>query len=135
MNNSGNNALTIGFFGVIALMLFGLVLFFLKIQDSNQQQSPQIQQPIVIQQERSRDYDRHEHRFQQNPIQQIPPCNPPSDCVGESRILYTMGYEDGCRGRRPDYRYQNNIHYIKGYRDGSRFCPNGIQFQIGIDIK
>lgn len=135
MSNSDNNALTIGFFGVLALMLFGLVLFFLKIQDSNE-----TQQPIVIQQQ-EREYDRnrgrdhdHRHEFpQQSP--QIPPCNPPSDCIGEARVLYTLGYEDGCRGRKPDYRYQNNVHYIKGYRDGSRFCPNGIQFQIGIDLR
>lgn len=140
--NNNNNALTIGFFGILALMLFGLVLFFLKVQDSRQNLN---QQPIIIDNnDRDNDNGHRRHNFcppnqpncppNVNPAP-IPPCQPPVDYIGEARRLYILGYEDGSRGIRPDYRYKDNVHYIRGYRDGARHCPSGIQFQIGIDLR
>lgn len=120
-NNNGNNLALVGLFGII---LTALVLFYFKQKEREQEFQPQpiVQAPVAPQPQ----------PLPQPPVQPVPPPVCPHDIPLDYRKLYVMGYDDSSHGRRPNQVYQDNIHYIRGYRDGQRFCPPGFFFQIGI---
>ncbi len=125
-NNNNNGLMAIGLFAIVSLMIFALVVF------SKQESTPIAQQsPVVVNQNNSpppAPVVINQNTAPQTTVVVPPPVCPP-DCDSN---LYEMGYEDSSCGRRANWFYRNNVHYMRGYRDGSRFCPPRLRFNINI---
>ena len=126
MNNTG-------LFAFICLIVLVLALVFFKQSDTlkeresiNNQppitinQNPPVSQPPVI--------------INQNPPVTQPPVivNPPVNYDIEQRRLYSLGHEDGCRGRSRNPSFANSPHYESGYRDGRRYWHPELRFNINL---
>lgn len=124
-NNNNNGLMAIGLFAIVSLMIFALVVF------SKQENTPIAQQsPVVVNQNNSPPPPVvvNQNTAPQTTVVVPPPVCPP-DCDSS---LYEMGYKDSSCGRRANWFYRNNVHYMRGYRDGSRFCPPRLRFNINI---
>lgn len=55
---------------------------------------------------------------------------PPIDYNIEQRRLYSLGHEDGCKGRERNLSFIDSPHYESGYRDGRRHWHPELRFNF-----
>jgi hypothetical protein len=119
-----------GLFAFICLIVLVLALVFFKQSDTVKERdiinntpnnpiiiNPTPTPPVIV-----------------NPTPPSPPVivnpTPPVDYNIEQRRLYSLGHEDGCRGRERNPSFSNSPHYESGYRDGRRHWHPELRFNF-----
>ena len=128
MGENNNNLIIAGLFGFLIIVLFSLVIMFMKQQGA----SRHFNKPDMQMQPQQPQFDQGPPPQQEQPnVIVVPPPNCPHHYIDEHRNLYNRGYDDGVHGHRVDPVFRDSIHYMAGYRDGARYFP-GIGFHIRI---
>lgn len=129
MDNKDNTGITIILLAVICLIAFALILQSSRVQQiPSPSPQPIVQQPLPTQPQQQRPQEHHHQHVCPPPEQHCPP-----DYLGPARELYRLGYFDASAGRRPNSLYRADPYYMRGYRDGSAYCPPQLKFNIIID--